>query len=135
MPVAAFARNDETAEFLDAAARGEFLLRRCDLGHFSEPAAHACTACGSATLAWAAASGRARLVSWAITYAAPRSAAAPDEAIQNVLAIGELEEGPWWWSYIPDADPAELTVGAPLRIAFERPANAEESLPVLRLSR
>jgi hypothetical protein len=31
-------------------------------------------------------------------------------------AIGELDEGPWWCSCLPEADPAELTVGAPLPV-------------------
>jgi uncharacterized OB-fold protein len=129
--VGAFARNDETAEFLDAAARGEFLVRRCDLGHFSEPAAAACTTCGSAALTWTVAGGRARLVSWAITH----GLGSEGEPVQNVLAIGELDEGPWWWSCICGADPEQLSVGAPLYVAFERPADADESLPVFRLAR
>jgi uncharacterized OB-fold protein len=131
VPVGTFARNEETAEFLDAAARGEFLVRRCDLGHFSEPAAVACTTCHSAALSWTVASGRARLVSWAITH----GTGGAGEPVLNVLAIGELEEGPWWWSCIPDADPAELTAGTPLLVGFERPADAQESLPVFRLAR
>lgn len=134
MPVGAlgtFARNDETADFLDAAARGEFLVRRCDLGHFSEPAAACCTTCGAAELTWTTASGRARLVSWAVTHGATGAG----EPVPHVLAIGALEEGPWWWSCIPDADPTELTAGAELSIGFERPANTEESLPVFRLVR
>jgi hypothetical protein len=131
VPLGAFARNDETAEFLDAAARGEFLVRRCDLGHFSEPAAAACTTCHSAALSWTAASGRASLVSWAVTH----GTGSTGEPVQNVLAIGELEEGPWWWSAIPDADPAQLSAGAPLLVAFESPAGTEESLPVFRLAR
>ncbi|HEX4017194.1 MAG TPA: OB-fold domain-containing protein [Frankiaceae bacterium] len=126
-----FARSDETAEFLDAAARGEFLVRRCERGHVSEPAAVCCTTCGSADVSWIAASGRARLISWAVTHGVTPSG----EATANVLAIGELEEGPWWWSCIPGADPAELTVDAPLQISFERPGNTEESLPVFRLVR
>ncbi len=131
MAVGAFARNDETAEFLEAAARGEFLVRGCDLGHVSEPAAVACTTCGSAQLRWSAASGRARLVSWAVTHGVGKQG----EPVHTVLAIGELEEGPWWWSCIPGADPAELQAGIALQIGFERPEDADESLPVFRLAR
>jgi uncharacterized OB-fold protein len=131
VPVGSFARSAETAEFLDASARGEFLVRQCAVGHFSEPAAACCTTCHAAELTWTAASGKARLVSWAITHTTDEAG----EPAANILAIGELEEGPWWWSCIPDADPADLTVGAPLRVAFERAANAEESLPVFRLAR
>lgn len=131
MVVGAFARNDETAAFLEAAARGEFLVRRCDLGHVSEPSAAACTTCRSADLRWSAASGRARLVSWAVTHGVGKQG----EPVHTVLAIGELEEGPWWWSCIPGADPAELQAGIALQIGFERPEDADESLPVFRLAR
>lgn len=130
MPVGAFTRDDETAGFLDAAARGQFLVRRCLHGHYSEPAAAACTTCTSAELSWTRASGRARLVSWAVTHSR-----IDGEPTQQVLAIGELEEGPWWWSCIPDADPSELHAGDPLVVAFERPEGAEEALPVFRLAR
>jgi hypothetical protein len=131
VPLTAFTRDDDTAEFLDAATRGEFLVRRCALGHVSEPAAQACTTCLSPDLAWVPASGRARLISWAVTY----SPGADGEQEANVLAIGELEEGPWWWSCIPGADPETLNVSDPLVVDFESPADTEEKLPVFRLAR
>lgn len=130
MPVGSFTRDDETAEFLDAAARGQFLVRRCERGHFSEPAAAACTTCQSAELTWSPASGRAHLVSWAVTHNA-----GPDGQPQRqVLAIGELEEGPWWWSCLPDAEPDTLAAGLPLLIDFECPEGAAEALPVFRIA-
>jgi uncharacterized OB-fold protein len=128
--VSAFTRDEETAEFLDAAARGQLLLRRCELGHFSEPAATACTTCASAELSWTPASGRARLVSWAITHG--RTDGGP---ARQVLAIGELDEGPWWWSCLPGADPSDLHAGDALVVDFERPEGASEALPVFRLVR
>ncbi|MCW2548761.1 MAG: hypothetical protein JWN96_3221 [Mycobacterium sp.] len=129
MAVGPFARDAETAEFLDGTATGEFLLRHCPNGHFSEPAADCCTTCGSPELEYRAASGRGRLVSWAVTH----GRAEDGGASLSVLAIGELEEGPWWWSCIPDADPERLSVGAPLVMAFERAGDEDEALPVFRL--
>src|SRR5690242_12987722 len=70
VPLTAFTRDDDTAGFLDAAARGEFLVRRCSLGHVSEPSAESCTTCLSPDLEWVPASGRARLISWSVTYSA-----------------------------------------------------------------
>jgi hypothetical protein len=131
VPLGAFTRDDDTAEFLDAAARGEFLVRRCDHGHISEPATESCTTCPSRALHWIAASGRARLVSWAVTY----SPGADGAQRPHVLAVGELEEGPWWWSCIPGADPEALSVNDALVVGFETPADTEESLPVFRLAR
>jgi uncharacterized OB-fold protein len=48
----------------------------------------------------------------------------------------ELAEGPWWWSHIDGVSPADLRVGLPLRISFER-AEASgdeqfEAVPVFR---
>jgi len=47
MTVGPVARDDATAEFFDGTAAGKLLLRRCDAGHFSEPAVAQCTTCGS----------------------------------------------------------------------------------------
>ncbi len=131
MPIGAFTRDDDTAEFLDAAARGQFLVRRCNLGHFSEPAAGACTTCLSAELTWTPASGQARLISWAVTH----GAAADGTPLLQVLAIGELAEGPWWWSCIPDADPESLAAGDPLVIDYAPANGTDDLLPVFRLGR
>lgn len=130
MTIGAFARDANTDGFLNGTAAGKFLLRHCSNGHFSEPAAACCTTCGLPDVEYKAASGRARLVSWAVTH----GRSADGVASRAVLAIGELEEGPWWWSCIPGADPDELSVGAPLTVAFERAGDEHEALPVFRLA-
>ena len=53
MTVGPLERDADTAPFLDGTARGELLLRRCPTGHWSEPSASTCTACGSVELSWA----------------------------------------------------------------------------------
>jgi len=126
MTVGPVDRDQATAEFFDGTANGRLLLRRCEHGHYSEPAAVQCTACGSTSLGWAEAGGGASLVSWAVTRAGD---------VPVVLVIAELDEGPWWWSQLAGADAAELTVGARMTIAFARPDDVHEAVPVFELAR
>jgi uncharacterized OB-fold protein len=52
------------------------------------------------------------------------------EPERSILVIGELDEGPWWWSQLVDADPASLSVGQRLRVEFRRAAPEREAVPV-----
>jgi len=126
MTVGPVDRDDATAEFFDGAAASRLLLRRCPAGHYSEPAVAQCTGCGSQELDWAAAGGGATLVSWAVTRFASTAI---------VLVIAELDEGPWWWSQLAGADPEGLAVGARLTLAFVRPDDEHEAVPVFELAR
>jgi uncharacterized protein len=119
-------RDSATGEFFDGAAAGQFMLRRCAAGHFSEPPSVACTTCGSTDLSWAAAAGGATLVSWAVVWERPSGDTEPN---RTVLVIGELDEGPWW-SQLVGADPASLAVGQRLRVEFRRAAAGHEAVPV-----
>ena len=56
------------------------------------------------------------------------------EAGATVLVIGELDEGPWWWSQLVDANPAALSVGARLAVGFDRAPGGHEAVPVFRLA-
>ena len=131
MSVGPVQRDQATAEFFDGAAAGQFLLRRCPSGHFSEPQAAQCTACASTELAYAAASGGATLVSWAVV--AGRGADG-GKARPTVLVIAEFDEGPWWWSQLEDADPGALAVGQRLTVAFRRPDSEHEPVPLFVLA-
>jgi len=131
MTVGPVTRDAATAEFFDATAAGKFLLRRCAAGHFSEPPAAQCTTCASTELRWEAARGGATLVSWAVAWSRP---AAGGEPQPTVLAIAELDEGPWWWSQLVDADPANLAAGRRLRIEFRRADKEHEAVPVFGLA-
>jgi uncharacterized OB-fold protein len=129
MTVGPVDRDAATAEFFDAAADGQFLLRRCPSGHYSEPATAQCTTCAATDLSWAAASGGASLVSWAVTWGKPQADAEP---VATIMVIAALDEGPWWWSQLDGGDPAHLTVGARLTIAFR--SGGAEHVPVFELA-
>jgi len=125
------ARDPATAEFFNGTAAGRFLLRRCPAGHFSEPQAAACTSCASTDLGWAPAAGHATLVSWTVVWGRPSGDAEPD---RTILVIGELDEGPWWWSQLVDTDGASLAVGQRLRLEFRRADAEHEAVPVFALA-
>ena len=128
MTVGPVARNHGTETFFDGTARDQFLLRRCrPSGHWCRPQAEACSECGSTDFDDVAASGRVRLVSWAVVPARPRPDRPPAEA--DIPAVVEFVEGPWWWSKLVGADPATLYEGMPLRMLFER-AEGGEAVPV-----
>lgn len=115
------ARNDTTEEFFDAADRGVLVVRRCPAGHFSGPPARRCEVCGSGDLSYVPATGRARLVSWAVVH--------HRDGGRGLPAIVELEEGPWWWTMLVGADPGDLREGTALRVLFQRP-DGSEAVPV-----
>lgn len=124
----AVTRNDATADFFDATARGEFLLMRCrPERHWNRPQAERCAECGSTELEAEAASGRARLISWVVLH--PRPHPEGTTAPPTLPGIVEFEEGPWWWTQIVGADPSELHDGQPLQVVFERPEGSE-AVPV-----
>jgi len=132
MSVGPLARDERTAEFLDGAAAGKFLLRRCDVCQaISAPHVRQCGQCGSTELSWQPAAGGATVVSWAVAHA--RSA--PDGTIAtSTLVIAQLDEGPWWWSKLVDAAPDAVASGTRLRVDFERADEESEYVPVFRLA-
>lgn len=137
MTIPAVARDDATEAFFDGTSAGEYLIRRCEPhGHASKPQSLQCSVCGSEQLAWAPASGEAKLISWAVVPAR-RPEADParrpeerSESAPSVVAVAELAEGPWMWAALICDDPADLREGLELRIAFERPPGSE-AIPVL----
>ena len=130
MNLQAVARDESTEEFFDGTASGVYLLRRClPHDHASKPQATQCAVCGSPDLRWEPASGRAKLASWTLVPGRPAEAGAPSPD-PSIVAIGELEEGPWIWAQLCGADPSDLSEGMALRIAFERPPGSE-AIPVL----
>jgi uncharacterized protein len=129
MTVGPVARDEATAAFFDGTAAGQFLLRCCPDGHFSEPAAVQCTSCASTELRWEPASGGATLVSWAVTWGKPAGDQPPQ---RTILVIAELDEGPWWWSQLASdaGGQPDLAVGQRLTVAFARPDGEHEAVPV-----
>jgi uncharacterized OB-fold protein len=121
-------RDDRSAEFFDAAARGALAIRRCtDCGHRLGPEARTCTSCGGSTLEWLDAIGTGELVSWSVVHHSPH----PSFAGLVPFAVGliELAEGPWVEARLTELDLSALQVGLPLRAAFFHPED-RDAFPV-----
>jgi uncharacterized OB-fold protein len=122
-------RDDYSAPFFDATARGELLLRYSpSSGEWSEPAAMVCSATQAQDLEWRASSGRGELVSWTVK---PGRARDDQPAVDTVIGIVELTEGPWLTLQLIDLPPSDLRVGLPVRVDFVQPEGGEH-LPVGR---
>jgi acetyl-CoA acetyltransferase/uncharacterized OB-fold protein len=127
-------RDDWSAPFFDAAAADQLLIRRCAAcGRWLAPEASACYDCGAEEPGWAPASGRGTLVSWAVQH--PRASPPGQQAALTVLALVELDEGPWLHTGLavtgPDAI-AALHAGRRVAARFVHPADGE-SYPVFCL--
>lgn len=132
MSVNAVQRDEATATFFDFANRGEFLVHVCgNCGTVAGPQQASCPACRSTDLDEGTGRGQATLVSWTVAHTR-RPHGGPDDV--TVLAIGQLAEGPWWWTQLLDADPSDLRLGQPLRIDYERP-DGSEAVPVFRIAK
>jgi hypothetical protein len=126
MAVGPVIRDAATAEFFDAAAAGQFLLRHCPAcDALSAPQAAQCERCESTALDWRPAAGDATLVAWTVAHRVTANGEALD-----VLCIAQLAEGPWWWSRIEGTGPDGLRPGVPLRIEFRRHSADAEAVPV-----
>jgi uncharacterized protein len=117
-------RDEASAAFFDAAARGELLVKRGPSGTVLAPEARTDPATGSSDLQPLVASGEATLVSWAVVHRAPLPALAA--SVPYVSAIVELTEGPWLMVRLLVEDPARLRVGDPVRVRYQRSGNGEE---------
>jgi uncharacterized OB-fold protein len=122
-------RDDYSAPFFDATARGELLLRYSpSSGEWSEPAALVCSVTQAQDLEWRPSSGIGQLVSWTVK---PGRARDDKPAVDTVIGIVELAEGPWLALQLVDVAQEDLRVGLPVRVAFVQPEGGEH-VPVGR---
>jgi uncharacterized protein len=129
MAVGAVQGDADTAEFFAGTERGELLLRRCGAcGALSRPQARSCGQCRSAELSWAPAAGQGTVVSWSVVHG---RAAGGEPLARTVVAIVELDEGPWLHSRLVDVSPDSLSGGQRVTVGFER-AEGGEVIPVFR---
>lgn len=120
--------DERSAPFFAAAGRDVLLIKKCqECGHWLAPEATGCTGCGGAELDWAAASGRGVLVAWAVPHPGPAG---------GVLALVELDEGPWLHTRLElddGADADRLRAGLEVTAGFVHPGEGE-SYPVFRVA-
>lgn len=110
-------RDEASAEFFAAAARGELLVQTCArCADALGPEGRTCPSCGSADLTPATASGHGTVISWAVVHHPPVPQLAP--AVPYVTAVVELAEGPWLMARLVDCDGIDLRAGTPVAARF-----------------
>ncbi len=134
MDVGIIHRDERSAAFFDAAAQETLLIKRCGgCDAWLGPEAGGCPGCGAVGaggLIWAPASGQGILISWAVVRP---PLATPRAAVPAVLALVELDEGPWLHTLLETGDPSLLKAGVPVQAHFAHP-EVGESFPFFRLS-
>ncbi len=121
MPTFPIYRDAATAAFLDGAAACTFLIvRDQSTGAYLAPQFDISIDPDRYTLVPAAGTGE--IVSWSVVH--QRSPAGPT---RTVVGIVQLDEGPWWWTEISDADPGSNLAGTRVRVAFARPGGETDA--------
>jgi hypothetical protein len=118
-------RDELSAPFYEATARGKLLIRRCPV--CANAYAPQVERCGdSDTLTWEEAKGTGVLVTWAVDHSPPLDPdlASPDGS-KVTFGFVELAEGPWLQVPIVDGDPSSLMEGMALQVRFIRPGDGE----------
>jgi len=102
--------------FWQACASGRFLLHRCDRCQRHYWPASRCVDHGDEAMQWLEASGRGRLY----TYTVMHRAATPDmrDKLPFVIAVVQLDEGPFYHSNLVDCALDAVVVGMRLEVVM-----------------
>ncbi|MBC6448291.1 bifunctional MaoC family dehydratase N-terminal/OB-fold nucleic acid binding domain-containing protein [Actinokineospora xionganensis] len=117
-------------EFFWAGTRvGELRIQKClACGEVRHPPGPMCPGCGSTELTHVVADGVGEIYSYVVHHHPPM----PGKRLPFVVALVELAEGVRLLAELIDADPAEVRVGLPVRVDFQR-IDDELTLPVWRV--
>lgn len=132
--------DEEGAPFWEAAARGELTVQTCtDCGRRRHPPRPMCPHCRSTGREWRPVSGRATVWSWCVPHP-PLLPAYASVAPYNVVVVA-IDEDPsirFVGNLVePDGgrldavDPATITVGEPVTVAWHRLERADGSSVVI----
>lgn len=117
IPRPALVPTPETAEFWRAARLGRLLLQRCQrCGGVQHYPRALCARCWHDGLEWFEASGMGSV--WTYTVVHRPGHPAWQAHVPYVLAIVELDEGPWVVTNVLDVPCEEVSVGMRVRLAL-----------------
>lgn len=109
-------RDDLDERFWEGCVRGEFLLHVCGVCRRAYWPASTCIEHGMSDMAWLPASGHGTVHTWTVF----RRAYAPHLAarVPYVVAVVELDEGPFFHTDLVDCPPEQVRVGLPVEVVF-----------------
>ncbi|SDH54583.1 hypothetical protein SAMN05192558_111157 [Actinokineospora alba] len=119
----------DTEFFWAGTRRGELRIQKCvACGEVRHPPGPMCAACGSTELTYVVAQGVGEVYSFVVHHHPPM----PGKRLPFVVALVELAEGVRLLAELIDADSADVRVGLPVRVDFQR-IDDELTLPVWRV--
>jgi uncharacterized OB-fold protein len=122
--------SQDTEGYWEAARRGKLVVSECQAcRHKFLPPATFCPTCWSEDVRFAEVSGRGRLYSFIVVHR-PQHPAFFADAPYNVVIV-ELAEGPRMHARLTDCAQAELRVGLPVEVHFQK-VDDEIYLPLFR---
>jgi len=128
MPLFPVRADAESAAFLEGTARGEFLIARdTTTGAYLDSKFD--VDADPDRYERVPAAGTGTVVSWSIVHG--KSAEGP---VRSVVAIVELDEGPWWWTELVGVDPDADLLGVRVRAEFVAtgPGEHDATIPQFR---
>lgn len=130
MPIFPIQRDPQSAEFLDGTKRGEFLLVRDNqTGEVLHPQYD--TSIDPERYTRFPAAGTGTIISWSVVH----QKLPGGDVFKLPVGIVELDEGPWWWTSFPKADPEADLYGARVQVAFKTLGEGDdaEAIPYFKL--
>jgi uncharacterized OB-fold protein len=92
--------------YRDALRKGQFLGLKCNkCGSYTVPSRKVCASCGSEDMEIVPLSGKGKIQDFTVIFIPPEGYQAP-----YVVAMAELDEGPWVMGNVIDVDPATVTM-------------------------
>lgn len=102
--------------FWDACREGKFLLHRCNICSRHYWPASRCVAHGAREMQWVAASGRGTLYTYTVLHHAYTPAM--KDKVPYVVAVVQLDEGPFFHSNLVDTPLDQVKVGMRLQVTM-----------------
>jgi uncharacterized protein len=122
--------DPESAAYWSATLEGRLVVQRCtSCGHHQLYARAHCLQCRS-PVEWVDVSGRGTIYSY--TVIRQNFSRAFRELLPYIVALVDLDEGPRLMTNIVNCDPADVRIGAAVRVHFE-PVSDEAALPLFEL--
>jgi len=110
--------SPHTQAFWDAAADGRLVVQKCtDCGRLIFYPRPLCINCFSDQLEWQEVSGKGEVHTFSVIHAAPLVGF--EEEMPYILAVVQLEEGPFMMANIRNCDPDNVRVGLKVNVIFE----------------
>jgi len=114
MPKFAVRADPASKAFLDGAARGEFLIvQDAATGAFHEPQFN--VAQDPERYRYVPAAGTGTVISWSVVHEKNGEGGVD----RRPVGIVQLDEGPWWWTELVDADPDADLFELRVRVGFQ----------------